>query len=71
MKVPTDHEEKKYISSLSRGLWAPNSWLVSIAEIAELPSKSTQKQANCHHYLWTKLSMMSKPLLGQNYCGAI
>ena len=35
MKVPT--EENEYISSLSRGaLWAPHSWLISIAEIAEL-----------------------------------
>ena len=33
--VPT--EENEYISSLSRGaLWAPHSWLISIAEIAEL-----------------------------------
>ncbi|XP_044171854.1 uncharacterized protein LOC122956256 [Acropora millepora] len=35
IKVPT--EENLYISSLSRGgLWAPNSWLVQIAEITEL-----------------------------------
>ena len=35
IKVPT--EENQYISSLSRGgLWAPNSWLVQIAEITEL-----------------------------------
>ena len=34
MKVPT--EENQYISSISRGaLWAPNNWLVNIAEIAE------------------------------------
>ena len=42
MKVPT--EENEYISSLSRGgLWAPNSWLVSIAEIAELSFKKHTK----------------------------
>ena len=35
IKVPT--EENQYISSLSRGaLWAPNSWLIKIAEITEL-----------------------------------
>ncbi len=34
VKVPT--EENQYISSISRGaLWAPNNWLVNIAEIAE------------------------------------
>ena len=33
--MPT--EENQYISSLSRGaLWAPNSWLIKIAEITEL-----------------------------------
>ena len=43
MKVPT--EENEYISSLSRGgLWAPNSWLVSIAEIAELSFKKHTKR---------------------------
>ena len=42
MKVPT--EENAYISLLSRGgLWAPNSWLVSIAEIAELSFKKHTK----------------------------
>ena len=42
MKVPT--EEDEYISSLSRGgLWAPNSWLVSVAEIAELSFKKYTK----------------------------
>ena len=42
MKVPT--EENEYISSLSRGgQWAPNSWLVSIAEIAELSFKKHTK----------------------------
>lgn len=35
MKVPT--EENEYIDSISRGaLWAPNSWLVNIAEISEI-----------------------------------
>jgi hypothetical protein len=34
MKVPT--EENQYISSISKGaLWAPNSWLIDIARIAE------------------------------------
>ena len=35
MKAPT--EENEYISSISRGgLWAPNSWLLSIAEFSEI-----------------------------------
>ena len=35
MKLPT--EENEYIYSLSRGaLWAPNSWLINIIEIAEI-----------------------------------
>jgi hypothetical protein len=40
MIVPT--EENEYIFSLSRGAqWAPNSWLINIAEIAELGKPSS------------------------------
>ena len=70
MKVPT--EENEYISSLSRGgLWAPNSWLVSIAEIAELSFKKHTKTGKLSSLPVDKVLMMSKPLLGQNHCGAI
>ena len=42
MRVAT--EENDYISSLSRGgLWAPNSWLISIAEIAEISFRKQTK----------------------------
>ena len=42
MKAPT--EENQYISSLSRGaLWAPNSWLLKITEIAELSFRRQTK----------------------------
>ena len=35
VKVPT--EENEYISSISQGaLWAPNSWLLNIAEVSEI-----------------------------------